>query len=74
LKLIVTRFTYDDARLYSVELCGGNRPGMSADELKCWLLDLGLGDSTIAVVLDISPGESITVDVPESHGRHRQAS
>jgi hypothetical protein len=29
------------------------------------LLDLGIGDSTIAAVLDISPNETITVKVVE---------
>ena len=75
MKLKVTRFSHADARLYSVEFGGRTRPGMKDAELKNWLLDLGVGDSTIAAVLDIAPSESITVYIPESHyGRRRKAS
>jgi hypothetical protein len=67
MKMKVTRAACVDERLYSVEFGGRTRPGMMDHELKHWLLDLGVGDSTIIPVLAIAPSETITVDVPEAY-------
>jgi hypothetical protein len=75
MKMKVTRFSHHDSRLYSVEIEGGTRPGIKAHELKHWLLDLGVSDSIISVVLDIAPSESITIDIPDSQrSQYRKAS
>lgn len=52
-----------DSRTYSVVTADGTRSGLRDFELKRWLLDLGVGDSTIAAVLDIDPNETMTVQV-----------
>lgn len=51
-----------DERAYAIDSSSGTRY-VKAPELKQWLLDLGVGDSTIAAVLDIAPNETITVKV-----------
>ncbi|MFB3916208.1 MAG: hypothetical protein ACE14M_05735 [Terriglobales bacterium] len=62
-KLEITRLALDES-LYSIDTGRGTR-FLKAPELKRYLLDLGVGDSRIATVLDISPSENIAVEVPE---------
>jgi hypothetical protein len=63
MELNISRLTFDDARLYLIDSGKGDSSGMQAPGLKAWLLDLGVGDSTIASVLDMSPNESMCVKV-----------
>ena len=63
MELKITCMPFDD-RSYSIDSGSGAR-FVKAPELKRWLLDLGVGDSTIATVLDISPNETITVTVAD---------
>ncbi len=53
-----------DERAYSVDTGSGTR-FVRTPELKQWLLDLGVGDSTVAAVLDIAPNETMTVKTAE---------
>lgn len=62
MQLKITRFPSDD-RSYSVFTGNGTRYGVPDFELKRWLLDLGVGDSTIAAILDIEPNETMMVKV-----------
>jgi len=57
--------SYDD-RLYSIDTGNRTRPGIRASDLKQWLLNLGVGDSTIAAVLDMHTNETMTVKVAET--------
>ncbi len=75
MNLKVTRFSRVDARLYSVEFGLGLCPGMTALELRNWLVNLGVGDVIIASILDIGPNQSISIEVPERKEQaRRQAS
>ena len=49
---------------YAIDIGRGTRFA-HASVLKRRLLDLGIGDSTIAAVFDMSPKETMTVNVPE---------
>ncbi len=62
MKLEITRQATDDRR-YSVNSGTGTRYGVEAPELKRWLLDLGVGASTINSVLEIEPAEKRVVQV-----------
>ncbi len=53
-----------DERAYSVDTGSGTR-FIKAPELKQWLLDMGVGDSTVGAVLDIAPNETITIKIAE---------
>ncbi len=62
MKLEITRQPTDDRR-FSVSSGSGTRYGVDAPRLKKWLLDLGVGASTINSVLEIEPAEKRTVQV-----------
>jgi len=62
MELKITRLTPDE-RFYLIDSGEGSSLGMQASELKGWLLDLGIGDSTIAAVLDMSPNETMLFKV-----------
>ena len=63
MELRITRLPFDE-RSYSVDAGTGSRYVKAAD-LKKWLFDLGIGDSTVAAVLDMSPSETMTVKARE---------
>jgi hypothetical protein len=65
MQLQITRLTSDD-RSYSVITSSGNRYGIHDFELKQLLLNLGVGVSAIAAILDIDPNETMTVEVAEA--------
>lgn len=65
MQLKITRLPSDD-RTYSIVTGSGTRYGVQDSELKRWLLNLGVGDSTIAAVLDIEPNESTTLQVAKA--------
>jgi hypothetical protein len=52
--------------MYSVATVSGTCYGVNDSVLKRWLLNLGVDDATIAVVLDISPNESTTIQVTKA--------
>ena len=62
MQLQITRLATDERR-YSLDTGSGTRSGVRDFELKRWLLDLGVGDSTIAAVLDIETTETMAVRV-----------
>lgn len=64
MQLKVTRLPSDD-RTYSIVTGSGTRYGIKDFELKRVLLDFGVGDSTIAVVLDTDPNETMTLEVAD---------
>jgi len=51
---------------YSVHTSSGTPYGMRAPDLKRWLLKLGVGESTIAAVLDIQPTKTATLQVAKA--------
>jgi hypothetical protein len=63
MELKISHLTFDDARLYLVDSGKGDSSGMQAPGLKAWLLDLGVLDSTVDLVLDMSPNETMSVKV-----------
>lgn len=63
MELKITRQTFDE-QVYLIDSGRGGR-FVKAPELKQRLLDLGIGDSTIAAVLDISPNETVRLTVAE---------
>jgi hypothetical protein len=65
MQLRITRLPSDD-RTYSIATGSGTRYGVRDFELKRWLLNLGVGDSTIAAVLDIEPNETTTLQVAKA--------
>jgi len=58
-ELRITRLPSDEA-CYLVDSGRGSVMGMEASELKTWMFDIGLGDATVAAVLDMSPNESMS--------------
>ena len=54
----ITRIPSDE-RFYLIDCGGSGHSAMEASGLKAWLMDVGMGDSTIAAVLDISPNETM---------------
>lgn len=52
-----------DERFYLIEFGGSGQSAMDASGLKTWLMDVGMGDSTIAAVLDLSPNETMLFTV-----------
>lgn len=54
-----------DYPVYQTRLGRRDTRYLRVDGLKKYLLDLGVGDSTIAAVLDMAPNESMTVSVAE---------
>ncbi len=46
---------------YSVVTGSGNRYGVSGSELKRWLVNLGVDETTITAVLEKPPNETTTV-------------
>ncbi len=65
MQLKITRLPSHE-RSYSVITASGNRYGVRDFELKRWLLELGIGDSTIAAVLDIEPNETRTIQAAKA--------
>jgi hypothetical protein len=63
MELKISHLTFDDARLYLVDSGKGDSSGMQAPGLKAWLLDLGVLDSTVDLVLDMGPNETMSVKV-----------
>lgn len=61
MKLNITRLALDDS-LYSVDTGRGTR-FLKAPELKHYLLDLDVGDSSIEAILDIAPSETVSLEV-----------
>ncbi len=61
----ITRLPFDD-RVYSVVTDKGTCYDFRDFELKQRLLNLGVGDSTIAAVLDMEPNVTIAVHVPKA--------
>lgn len=59
MELKITRLASDEPG-YVIESAEGVALGMEASELKTWMLDIGMGDSTVAAVLDMSPNETMS--------------
>jgi hypothetical protein len=64
MELIIRRAATGE-RLFSIQSGSRTQFGLQPFELKQQLLDLGIGDSTIATTLDLGPDESIIVKVAE---------
>ena len=62
MELTITRLASDDRR-YSIVSNAINRYGVQAQELKTCLLNMGLGTSTVAYILEIEPNETTKVEV-----------
>ncbi len=67
--LKITRSSFDEL-LYMVGAGSGTR-ALKADALRRWLQELGAGDSAIAAVLEIPPGESVSVELPDQQDSRR---
>jgi hypothetical protein len=65
MELKITRLQLGDACLYLADTGKGKRSGMPPSGLKALLLDLGVGNSTIAAVLKMSPDETMSVQVTD---------
>ncbi len=65
MQLNITRLPCDD-RAYSIVMGSGTCHGVHDFELQLLLLNLGVGDSTIAAVLDIEPNETTTLQVADA--------
>jgi hypothetical protein len=63
MELTMTRLSGDEP-CYTINI-GQAKRFCNAAQLKQRLLDLGVGDSTIAAVLDLGPNEMMTVQVAE---------
>jgi hypothetical protein len=61
----ITRLPSDD-RVYSVVTENGTRYDFHDFELKQRLFNLGVGDSTVAAVLDAEPDATMTIQVGEA--------
>jgi hypothetical protein len=57
----ITRLSPDDPS-YAIDFGNGTR-FVTVAELKRRLLDLGVGNSTIAAVLDFGPSQTMTIEV-----------
>ena len=64
MELTITRLASDES-FYLIDSGEGSISGMQASGLKERLLELGIGDSEIAAVLDLSPNESIKLSVAD---------
>lgn len=60
--LKITRVEFDE-RFYLMDCGDGGISGMKPSGLKAWLVDVGMGDSTIATVLDMSPNETMAFNI-----------
>ncbi len=65
MELMITRLASDDRR-YSIVSSNINRYGVQAQELKTWLLNLGLGASKVAYVLEIEPNETAKIQIAKA--------
>jgi hypothetical protein len=65
MELSISSLTFDDARFYLIDSGKGDVSGVQTLGLKAWLLNLGIGDSTIATVLDMSPNETMSIKVAD---------
>jgi hypothetical protein len=65
MQLEMTRLPTDE-RTYVVLTAMGTRYGVRDFELERWLLNLGVGKSTIAAVLDVDPNETIAIQVAKA--------
>ncbi len=61
--LKITRSSFDEL-LYMVGAGSGTR-ALKAAALRHWLQELGAGDAAITAVLEIPPGESVSVELPD---------
>jgi len=61
----ITRLSTNE-RTYVVMTAMGTRYGVHDFELERWLRNLGVGDSTIAAVLDVDPNETIALQVAKA--------
>lgn len=62
MELKITRVASDE-RFYLIDFGESGHSAMEASGLKEWLIDAGMGDSTIAAVLDMSQNETMLFTV-----------
>ena len=65
MQLEITRLPTDE-RSYVVMTAMGTRYGVRDFELERWLRNLGVGESTIAAVLNVEPNEAIAIQVAKA--------
>jgi hypothetical protein len=65
MQLRITRLPSDE-RTYSTDAGGDNRSVVRDFELKQWLYKLGIGDSTVAAVLDMEPNVTMVLQVAKA--------
>ncbi len=71
-KVKITRSAFDTTRYaVSTGYGMGTRPGVKAEELQRWLAELGVSPAAIAEVLNITPNESITVEIADEEAPPR---
>ena len=63
MKVKITRLPFDTAGLYLVDTGGSDGSGMEASGLKAWLLGLGVEDSAVSAILNMSPNQTMSVQV-----------
>lgn len=63
MELSISRLAFDHAHLYLIGSAEGDWSGVHAPGLKAWLVNLGVGDSRVAAVLDMNPDETMSVKV-----------
>lgn len=66
MQLRITRLDSDDERKYSIMTGSGTRYGVQAPELRRWLINLGVADSTVDDILKIEPNETTTLQVAKA--------
>jgi hypothetical protein len=64
MQLQITRLPTDE-RTYSIDTGSETRSVVRDFELKEWLYELGIGDSTVAAVLDMEPNVTMVLQVAD---------
>jgi hypothetical protein len=65
MKVKITRLPFDTAGLYLVDTGGSDGSGMEASGLKAWLLGLGVENSAVSAILNMSPNQTMSVQVAD---------
>ncbi len=65
MQLQISRLPSDE-RTYSIDTGSETRSGVRDFELKAWLYELGVADSTVAAVLDMEPNLTMVLQVAKA--------
>jgi hypothetical protein len=65
MELEITRLPLDDSALYSIGTGETDSSGMKVSVLIAWLFDFGVDDTAIADILEMSPNETMFVEVAD---------